>query len=175
MSSLQVISVDFTFGDQHCQFRSTFSALDVPQATVIAVSLARASADLQATVTVNDVPLTIVLMNGVQLAYMPPELGNTTVSPINNHFINLLIEENCESFAYNNGMWRISGRFMFGESEVEMSSLFLSHKVPLAWVRSLAITSASDRFLSGSIVPPAHWTVNLHFLYTNLHYCIGFV
>jgi hypothetical protein len=161
MSSLQVIGVDFTFGDQLCQFRSTFSALDVPQATVIAVSIARASADLQATVTVNGVPLTIVLMNGVQLANMPLELGTTTVSTINNHFINLLIEENSESFAYNNGMWRISGRFMFGDSEVEFSSLFISHKVPLAWVRALAMTSASERFLGGSIVPPANWTVNL--------------
>jgi hypothetical protein len=161
MSSLQVIGVDFTFGDQLCQFRSTFSALDVPQATVIAVSIARASADLQATVTVNGVPLTIVLMNGVQLANMPLELGTTTVSPQNNHFINLLIEENSESFAYNNGMWLISGRFMFGESEVEFLSLVISHRVPLAWVRALAMTSASERFLGGSIVPPLKWTVNL--------------
>ncbi len=105
MFSLQVIGVDFTFGDQLCHFQSTFSALDVPQATVIAVAIARASADLQATVTVIGVPLTIVLMNGVQLAHMPLELGITTVSPLNNHFINLLIEAYNYSFAYNNGLW----------------------------------------------------------------------
>ena len=161
MFSLQVIGVDFTFGDQLCHFQSTFSALEVPQATVIAVAIARASADLQATVTVNGVQLTTVLMNGVQLANMPLELGITTVSPLNNHFINLLIEDNSESFAYNNGNWLLSGRFMFGDSEVEFSSLFISHRVPLAWVRALAMKNASERFLSGSIVPPLTWTVNL--------------
>jgi hypothetical protein len=166
--SLQVICVDFYFGDQLCHFHSTFSDLDMPQALAIAVAIARASADPQATVHVNGVPLATVHVDGVPLANMPLELGTTTVSPLNNHFINLLIEENSESFAYNNGIWSISGRFMFGDAQVEASSLFVSHRVPLAWERAMAMAQASERFMGGSIVPPATWTVNLPANYWDL-------
>jgi hypothetical protein len=84
------------------------------------------------------------------------------------HFINLLIEENSESFAYNNGSWRISGRFGFGDAQVEVSSLFVSHRVPLAWARAMAMEHASERFMGGSFVPPTTWTVNLPANYWDL-------
>ena len=168
MLSHQVICVDFYFGDQLCHFQSTFSDHDRPQALAIAVAIASASADPQATVHVNGVPLATGHVDGVPLANMPTELGTTSVSPINNHFINLLIEENSESFAYNNGSWRISGRFGFGDAQVEVSSLFVSHRVPLAWARAMAMAHASERFMGGSIVPPATWTVNLPANYWDL-------
>jgi hypothetical protein len=180
--SHQVICVDFYFGDQLCHFQATFSAQDRPQALAIAVAIASASADPQATIHVNGVLLygnvvqmvpggediTMVLPLIVPHANMPNELGMTSVSAINHHFINLLIEENSESFAYNNGMWRISGRFWFGDAQVEVSSFFVSHRVPLAWARSMAMAQASGRLMGGTIVPPATWTVNLPANYWDL-------
>jgi hypothetical protein len=178
----QVICVDFNFGDQLCHFQATFSAQDRPQALAIAVAIASASADTQATVHVNGVLLygnvmqmvpggqdiTMALPLLVPNANLPNELGSTTVSPVNHHFINLLIEENSESFAFNNGMWRISQEFWFGDVRVEVSSLFVSHRVSLAWTRSMAMSQASGRFIGGTIVPPAAWTVNLPANYWDL-------
>ncbi len=178
----QVICVDFNFGDQICHFQATFSAQDRPQALAIAVAIASASADPQATVHVNGVLLygnvvqmvpggediTMALPLLVSHANLANERGSTSVSPVNHHFINLLIEENSESFAYNNGMWRISQKFWFGDARVEISSFFVSHRVPLAWARSMAMAQASGGLIGGKIVPPAAWTVNLPANYWDL-------
>ena len=99
---------------------------------------------------------------------MPSELGVTTVSPLNHLFINLLIEENRESFAYHNGIWNISQSFWFGDAEVVFTSFFTSHRVPLAWARSMAMAKASGKLIGGTIVPPASWAVNLPANYWDL-------
>jgi hypothetical protein len=136
----QVISVALNFGDQHCQFQAAFSAEDRPEALSTAVSIARASADPQATVHVNGVLLygqlfrivpegyniTMALPLVAPLTTVPTEMGVTTVSPQNNHFINLLIEENKDSFAFNTGIWNISQSIWFGDAEV-VSLHFLYH------------------------------------------------
>jgi hypothetical protein len=171
----QVISVALNFGDQHCEFQATFSAEDRPQALSIAVSIARASADPQAMVHVNGVLLygqhfqlvpegynvTMALPLVAPLETVPTEMGVTTVSPQNDHFINLLIEENKESFAFNRGIWNISQNIWFGDTEVAFTSFFVSHKVPLAWARSMAMAKASGKLKYGSIIPPVSWSVNL--------------
>jgi hypothetical protein len=114
----QVISVGFEFGDEYCHFQSSFSAEDSHQALYIAVSIARASADLKAMVHINGilthgehiqlVPGGFTVSMGQTLMSQTEEvssaLGVTTVSPHLDHFINLLIEENQESFAFNKGL-----------------------------------------------------------------------
>jgi hypothetical protein len=92
---------------------------------------------------------------------VPAEVGVTTVSPQNDHFINLLIEENQDSFAFNKGLWNISQNIWFGDAEVTFTSFFVSHKVPLAWARSRAMAKASGKLIHGTIMPPASWSVNV--------------
>jgi hypothetical protein len=96
-----------------------------------------------------------------QAAVLPRTHGITTVSPANNYFINLIIEENSESFAHNNGIWNMSQNFWFGTTEVVFSAFFVSHRVPLAWARAMAMSKASGHFIGGSLVPPAAWTINM--------------
>ena len=171
----QVIRVAFNFGDQLCQFQATFPAQERTQALATALAIASASDDSQATVHVNGIliygtvvqmvprgqDITMALPLLISNAKLPNELGSTTVSPVNHNFINLLIMENSQSFAYNNGMWRIAQEFWFGDVRVEVSSMFVSHRVSRAWTRSMAISRASGRFIGGAIVPPAAWAVTL--------------
>jgi hypothetical protein len=171
----QVISVALQFGDQNCQFQSTFSEEDKHKALSIAISIARAGADPQAIVHVNGVlvhgqhfqlvpggyNMTMGLTLVSQPETVPAEVGVTTVSPQNDHFINLLIEENKESFAFNVGLWNISQHIWFCDAEVTFTSFFISHKVPLAWARSMAMAKASGKLRHGTIIPPTSWTVNL--------------
>jgi hypothetical protein len=171
----QVISVELNFGDQHCQFQATFSAEDRPQALSTAVAIASASADPQAIVHVNGFLLYGQLFQMVPVGYnttvalplvppvtvVPSEMGVTTVSNENHHFINMLIEDNKDSFAFNNGIWNISHCIWFGDAEVVFTSFFISHRVPLAWARSMAMANASGKLKFGSIIPPASWLVCL--------------
>jgi hypothetical protein len=145
---IQVISVAFQFGDDQYQFQSGFSPDDSQQALDIAVSIARASADIKALVHKNGVLMHGVIIEPVsggfavsigqsfmsQTEEVPPAapVGVTAVSPDLDHFINLLIEENPESFAFNKGLWKITMDFRFGETEVSLLSFFVSHKVPVA-------------------------------------------
>ena len=55
----------------------------------------------------------------------------------------------------------MSHSFLFGDVEVVVTSFFTSHRVPLAWARSMAMAKASGKLIGGTIVPPASWTVNL--------------
>jgi hypothetical protein len=171
----QVISVTLQFGDQNCEFQSTFLAEDKPQALSIAVSIARASANPQAMVHVNGVLIygqhfqlvpggynvTMALLLVSPLETVPTEMEVTTKSPQNDHLINLLIQENKESFAFNMGLWNISQNIWFGDVKVAFTSFFISHKVPLAWARSTAMAKASGKLKYGSIILPASWSVNL--------------
>jgi hypothetical protein len=118
--------VSITFGDQLCLFQASFPTVpDSEQALATAVAIATASGDTRATVHTNGwlrygsylemVPggtsTVMALPLPPQTAVMPGVLGITTVSPVNHHFINLLIEENKESFAVNNGIWKLSQNF----------------------------------------------------------------
>jgi hypothetical protein len=48
-------------------------------------------------------------------------VGITEVLADLDHFINLLIEENPESFAFNKGLWKLTMDFKFGDTEVSLS------------------------------------------------------
>jgi hypothetical protein len=167
--------VAITFGNQLCHFQASFSAQDRPQALATSVAIASASGDPHAMVHANGflvygtifemVPggtnTTIALPLVPPTTILPGALGVTTISPLNHHFINLLIEENSESFACNNGIWNLSQSFWFGTTDVVFSSFFTSHRVPLAWARARAMSKASGKFIGGSLVPPAAWAVNM--------------
>jgi hypothetical protein len=117
----QVISVGLQFGDEYYQFQSSFSSEDSQQALYIAVSIARASADSKAMVHINGilthreiihlvsggftVPMGQTLMSQNEEVSPAPHVGVTTVSSDLDHFVNMLIEENPESFAFNKGLW----------------------------------------------------------------------
>jgi hypothetical protein len=88
-------------------------------------------------------------------------VGVTTVSPHLDHYINLLIVENPESFAYNKGLWKITMDFWFGDAEVSLNSFFVSHKVPVAWATARAMAKASGRLRGGTLTPPTSWAVNV--------------
>jgi hypothetical protein len=119
---LQVISVSITFGDQLCLFNASFSTVtDSQQSLATAVAIASASGDTRATVSTNGwlrygtflemVPggrnTVMALPLPSPTGVVPCILGITTVSTVNHHFINLLIEENKMSFAFNNGIWKL--------------------------------------------------------------------
>jgi hypothetical protein len=115
---LQVISVSITFGDQLCLFNASFSTVTDSQQSL---AIASASGDTRATVSTNGwlrygtflemVPggrnTVMALPLPSPTGVVPGILGITTVSTVNHHFINLLIEENKMSFAFNNGIWKL--------------------------------------------------------------------
>jgi hypothetical protein len=65
------------------------------------------------------------------------------------------------SFAFNNGIWKLSHKFWFGTTEVIFSSYFVSNRVPLAYARAAAMSKASGQFIGGCLVPPQDWTINM--------------
>jgi hypothetical protein len=174
--TFQVISVSITFGDQLCLFQASFpTETDSQQALATAVAIASASGDTRATVHTNGwlrygsylemVPggmnTVMALPLPIQTEVVPSILGITTVSTVNHHFINLLIEENKMSFAFNNGIWKLEQNFWFGTTEVFFSSYFVSNRVPLAYARAAAMSKASGHFIGGCLVPPQDWTINM--------------
>jgi hypothetical protein len=64
------------------------------------------------------------------LETVPTEMGVTTVSPHNDHFINLLIQENKEYVAFNMGLWNISQNIWFGDAEVAFTSFLIKYLLP---------------------------------------------
>jgi hypothetical protein len=164
----QVISVAFHFGDDHFQFQSGFSSADSQIALDIAVSIARASEDRKALVHINGALHHGLIIQHVahgftvsighsfvsQTNEVPPAapVGITEVSPDLDHFINLLIEENPESFAFNKGLWKITMDFKFGDTEVSLLSFIVSHKVPGAWAKARAMARASGWLQCGTII-----------------------
>jgi hypothetical protein len=174
--TFQVISVSISFGDQQCLFNASFSTVkDSDDALTTAVAIATASGDTRATVSTNGwlrygnfltmVPggrnTVMALPLPSPTGLVPDIVGTTTVSTSNHHFINLIIEENAHSFAFNNGIWKLEQNFWFGTTEVFFSSYFMSHRVPLAYTRAAAMSKASGQFLGGCIVPPQKWVINL--------------
>jgi hypothetical protein len=168
--------VSISFGDQQCLFNASFATVaDSQAALTTAVAIATASGDTRATVSTNGwlrygnfltmVPggrnTVMALPLPSPTGLVPGILGTTTVSTVNHHFINLIIEENSMSFGFNNGIWKLEQNFWFGTTEVFFSSYFVSNRVPLAYARAAAMSKASGQFIEGCIVPPQKWTIKL--------------